>query len=226
MILSIETTGKTASVALTSDDGLLSEFVVCNRLTHSQNLLPLIDSMLSLSNIKKSSLEYIAVSAGPGSFTGLRIGAAVAKGMAFGLNIKLIAVSTLDVLAFNVCNSENLVIPIMDARRQQLYSAIYYKGKLLSDYMVLPIEDLIDKVLSFSKSAIFLGDGVPVCKDIIQNYTKFSISPVGLDIQRAAGVATLALKLKDRAVMPKDFELFYIRESQAERARNGQKGCK
>ena len=126
-ILAIETTGKTAGVALVCPSHIIAEFSVNNNKTHSSVLMPLIDAMLKSADFDKRDIDYIACSAGPGSFTGLRIGAAAAKGLAFGLSRRIIPVATLDAMAYNVFNNTDgeIVVPIMDARRGQVYTALY-----------------------------------------------------------------------------------------------------
>ena len=124
-ILGIDSSGLVASVALQSDDKLVGEYTIHNKKTHSQTLLPMIHDMLEMADVSVKELDAIAIASGPGSFTGLRIGAATAKGLGGALSIPLIAVPTLEGLAYNLVGAEALVCPIMDARRQQAYYGIY-----------------------------------------------------------------------------------------------------
>ena len=134
-ILAIESSGLVASAAVVEDGLLKTEFTVNNKLTHSETLLPMVRSMLDISGLDMHKLDAIAVSAGPGSFTGLRIGAATAKGLALALNIPVISVSSLKAMAYGLSElSESVICPIMDARREQVYSAAYRAGdELLSE---------------------------------------------------------------------------------------------
>ena len=128
-ILGIDSSGLVASVALQSDDKLVGEYTIHNKKTHSQTLLPMIHDMLEMADVSVKELDAIAIASGPGSFTGLRIGAATAKGLGGALSIPLIAVPTLEGLAYNLAGAEALVCPIMDARRQQAYYGIYDVSK-------------------------------------------------------------------------------------------------
>jgi len=218
-ILAIDSTGKTAGIALARKNHILAELTVNNILTHSQTLMPMIDNILNMANINKHEITHIACSAGPGSFTGLRIGAAAAKGLAFALGTKIVPVSTLDALAYNISHENITVIPIMDARREQVYTAAYTceNGKITrtTDYTVCSIEEVLR--MAAGKKAVFLGDGTPVHYDKIEKYTEFSIAPIHNILQRAASVGVIALENINNAVCPRDFAPFYIRPSQAER---------
>ena len=165
-ILAIDSSGLVASVAVLSDDVLTGEFTIHNKKTHSQTLLPMIDRLLDMAEIDKHDIGVIAVAAGPGSFTGLRIGAATAKGLAQALDIPVIPVSTLQGLAYNMHGVSDLVCPIMDARRSQCYFCIYdvvgEKPLPLCDEAAEPIDDIVDRLLALKRPVVFLGDGVPV----------------------------------------------------------------
>ena len=124
-LLAIEASTLVASVALATEDSIVAEFTVNNKKTHSQTLLPMIDVVVQNVGWKLDELDYIAVTNGPGSFTGLRIGAATAKGLAQALNKKVIAVSSLEALAMNGVNYSGVVVPIMDARRDNVFTGIY-----------------------------------------------------------------------------------------------------
>ncbi|MBP5733988.1 MAG: tRNA (adenosine(37)-N6)-threonylcarbamoyltransferase complex dimerization subunit type 1 TsaB, partial [Lachnospiraceae bacterium] len=124
-ILGIDSSGLVASVAVTNDGVLLGEYTTNYKKTHSQTLLPMLDELKKMIELDLSTLDAIAISAGPGSFTGLRIGSATAKGLGLALDKPLIEVPTLEGLAYNLCGSNALVCPIMDARRNQVYTAVY-----------------------------------------------------------------------------------------------------
>ena len=226
-ILAIDTTGKTASIAIVSRNTptcaikVNAEMFINNGLTHSNTLLPMVDSLLPMADIGMGDIDYIALSAGPGSFTGLRIGAALAKGLCFGLGAKIVPVSTLDALAYNVANWGGVIIPIMDARREQVYTALYSSvGGIIkheSDYMACHIDQIISLVKDSKKAAVFLGDGVDIHKEKLMDLG-FAIAPGHLALQRAASVGCIALGIADEsAIDAAEFEPFYIRPSQAAR---------
>ena len=124
-ILAIDTTSLVASVALVNDNKTIAEFTTNYKKTHSQTIMPMIDYLKNMVELELDTVDYIACSSGPGSFTGLRIGAATAKGLSLALNKKIVPVPTLDAIAYNVFMNENLIVPIMDARRNQVYTALY-----------------------------------------------------------------------------------------------------
>ena len=220
-ILAIETTGPVSSVTLVCPGKVIAEFSINSGLTHSQTLMPMLDYMLTAAGFNKAHIGAIAVSSGPGSFTGLRIGAAAAKGLAFALGLKIVPVSTLDALAYNVITWEGVIVPIMDARRSQVYTAVYdcAGGKItrISDYLACDFNEVADMALKTGKKVMLLGDGVAVEREKITS-SGFAIAPDAFLLQRAASVGAIALKVADHAAIDANqFEPFYIRPSQAER---------
>ncbi len=235
-LLAIDSSGLVASVALLDDDILVGEYVIHNKKTHSQTLLPMIADMLKMAEIDKNELDAIAVSAGPGSFTGLRIGAATAKGLAQGLDIPIVPVSSLEGLAYNLQGASDPVCPIMDARRGQVYSGMYDVGSTLPVALyedgARPIEEVIEQVKTIGKPVTFVGDGVPVFKDrLIDALNTISSIPLArfgnmaVRYQRASSVAMLGkLYLADsREVAAHEFVPRYLRTTQAERERKEKK---
>ncbi len=222
-ILSLDTTGLVASCAVVDEEKTIAEYTTNYKKTHSQTLMPMIEEMCKIIELDLAEIDYIACACGPGSFTGLRIGAATAKGLAHGLNKKIIPIPTLDALAYNITGSSVPVVPIMDARRNQVYSAVYdtLQGlKPVSEYMACDINELLGYVNKISDKAVFLGDGVPVFRDRIKEFNSgFAFAPVSCNMQRAACVGALALERVDKAVGCDDFEIIYLRKSQAERER-------
>ncbi len=221
-ILALDTTGLVASAAVLSDEKLVAEFTLNYKKTHSQTLMPMVEKICGDIELDLKTLDYIACASGPGSFTGLRIGAAAAKGLAHGLGIKIIPVPTLDALAYNLPYSDKVVVPIMDARRDQVYTGFFstQDGKLekLSDYMAEDIKVVLDELASITESAVFLGDGVPVFKDRILEYNgSHTFAPACSNMQRAACVGALAMQRTEDAVDCGEFEIVYLRKSQAER---------
>ncbi len=124
-VLGLDSSGLVASVAVVEDDNLLAEYTVNYKKTHSQTLLPMLDQIVTMIELDLNTIDAIAVAGGPGSFTGLRIGSATAKGLGFALGKPLIQIPTVDGLAYNLCGSHNLICPLMDARRNQTYTGLY-----------------------------------------------------------------------------------------------------
>ncbi len=221
-ILTLDSTGLVASAAVMDDEKTTAEFTINYKKTHSQTLMPMIENICENIELDLKTLDYIACASGPGSFTGLRIGAATAKGLAHGLGLKIIPVPTLDALAYNLPFSERIVVPIMDARRDQVYTCFFRTsdGRLekLSEYMAENIDVVLDALDEITDSAVFLGDGVPVFKErILQHNNKHCFAPACANMQRAACVGALAAKMTDKAVSGDEFEILYLRKSQAER---------
>ncbi|WP_083436836.1 tRNA (adenosine(37)-N6)-threonylcarbamoyltransferase complex dimerization subunit type 1 TsaB [Thermincola ferriacetica] len=171
-VLGIDTATKVAGAAIVKDGRIISERFIHNKLTHSQVLLPMVDQVIADAGITVHELGGIAVTGGPGSFTGLRIGMAFAKTLAQVLQIPVTGVSTLQVLAANVLHFEGLICPILDARKQEVYTCIYRcsGGKLhiIEEARAMSIENLVEKLNGTEGSVIFLGDGVPVYFEKIQ----------------------------------------------------------
>ena len=226
-ILGIDSSGLVASVALQSDDKLVGEYTIHNKKTHSQTLLPMIHDMLEMADVSVKELDAIAIASGPGSFTGLRIGAATAKGLGGALSIPLIAVPTLEGLAYNLAGAEALVCPIMDARRQQAYYGIYDVSKEVPVEIekpdAAPIEVVLQKAKETKREVIFLGDGVPVFQEKIKQceglLCRFCADSVRY--QRASSVTALGKKYYEqgRQMKAAEFAPMYLRLSQAERER-------
>ena len=224
LILGIDSAGHTASVALYADGVVLSEYSSNIGLTHSQTLLPMVAEIFSRTGHTVDELDAIAVSAGPGSFTGLRIGAATAKGLALGYGIPLLEVSTLEGLAMNVRDmAEVYVHPIMDARRSQVYTATFLDGQLIGEEEAISIEDLVTKINQMPGKHFFLGDAVPVYRSCLETQLSvpYRFAGPGSLLQRASSVAMLGAEqlTLGKSVSGKDFHLSYIRKPQAERER-------
>jgi len=224
-ILAIDTTGQTASAAIAEGDKLIAEFTLNYKLTHSQTIMPMIAEICEKSETSPKEVDYIACASGPGSFTGLRIGAATAKGLALALGKEIVPVPTLDALAYNVFETDKIICPIMDARRSQVYTAFYRwdNGKLcrLTEMMAISIDEAIQLAEGYGQKVIFLGDGVPVHQEKLSLYSNFIYAPAHCSLQRAASVAALAMVFarEGKAVVSNAFEPIYLRKSQAERER-------
>lgn len=231
-IIGIDSSGLTASVALVEDDKLIAEYSVNYKKTHSQTLVPMLDEISSMIELDLNSVDAIAISEGPGSFTGLRIGSATAKGLGLALNIPIIEIPTTDALAFNFYGTDRVVCPLMDARRDQVYTGLYDfvpSGERLSLNTILgataePVLDTVGRVNELGRPVIFMGDGVSVYKEVIISNIKvpYIFAPAHRCMQSAASVATLGAVLfaEGKYVDAKDHVPEYLRLSQAERERN------
>lgn len=232
-VLALDSSGLVASVAVVEDDGvngsLLAEYTVNYKKTHSQTLLPMLDEIVKMLELDLKSVDAIAVAAGPGSFTGLRIGSATAKGLGLALDKPLVAIPTVDGLAYNLYGTKGLVCPLMDARRNQVYTGIYefVDGELsvIEPQMAVGIEEIAAKLCALGREVIFLGDGVPVFRrrleEELMTGQKFSFAPAHLNKQRAGAVGALALQyLKEGKIQTAaEHQPDYLRLSQAERER-------
>ena len=166
-ILALDSSGLVASVAVVEDgavdDQVIAEYTVNYKKTHSQTLLPMLDEIVKMTELDLKTVDAIAVAAGPGSFTGLRIGSATAKGLGLALKKPLIHIPTVDGLAYNLCYTDRIICPIMDARRNQVYTGIYQmdgdKLQVLEAQMAVEIDELAKKLCTYGKPVIFLGDG-------------------------------------------------------------------
>lgn len=232
-ILAIESSSLVASVAIVEDGVTLAEYTANFKMTHSQTLLPMIDSMVSLFGIDLSTIDAIAVSGGPGSFTGLRIGSATAKGLGLALDKPLIHVPTLDGTAYNLYGAKGLICPIMDARRNQVYTGIYrfeQEFEVVMEQDAMDMGELVEKLNGMGERVIFLGDGVPVHEKKIRELmtVPFDLAPAHMNRQRAASVAALGAvyfaegKIETAAEHGPD----YLRKSQAEREREEREAAK
>lgn len=202
-ILAIEGSGLVASCAVIEDDIMLGEYTTDFKKTHSETLLPMIDSLSKLISLDKNTIDFVAVSSGPGSFTGLRIGGTTAKGIAMALHIPIVSVPTLMGLSYNLYGADSDIVPLMDARRGEVYTGIYRFCKnnnkrelnTILKETALKVEDIIEKVNENSRPVIFLGDGVSVFKEKIISLCKvdFSFAPSSLDRQRASSVGALSV---------------------------------
>ncbi len=203
LILGIETSTMTGSVALMDEESLIAEYTLNLKETHTSRLMPAIDKALKDASLTIQDLDGIAVSLGPGSFTGLRIGIATAKGLTQGLNIPVVGIPTLDGLAFNLSHCKDLICPILDARKEEVYCALYKNGKRLTKHMVCKPVELLKKVKSKVESqklkVVFLGNGIEVYRDLVKKKLgkKAVFAPKARRLPNASSIAELGLtKLK------------------------------
>lgn len=225
-ILGIESSSLVASVALLSDDILTAEYTVNFKKTHSQTLLPMLDEIVTMTGVSLDNVDAIAVSAGPGSFTGLRIGSATGKGLGLALKKPLISVPTIDAMAYEFYGCASIICPIMDARRNQVYTGIYDNRKgfsIVKESCAMDIRDLIEELNSMGERVIFSGDGIPAYKESIEEFMRvpFEFAPAHLSRQRAGAVAAYGahLFLEGKTVTAAEHAPDYLRKPQAERER-------
>lgn len=234
IILSIDSSTPVAGVAVSDGKRLLGEAFVHTKNTHSEKLMPMIAQLLEDLHLTIQQIEVVAVTCGPGSFTGLRIGMATAKGLVQGGNKKLIAIPTLDCLAQNLNHYPGTICPIMNAQKKQVYTAIYRSGdthlERLSDYQAIEAEKLADQLLELHTPVWFVGDGVDAFADIFAEKLGESchFADGNLVLPRASSLAMLAAERAEKGDFDDLYqtELIYIRKSEAEvqwEARNQQK---
>lgn len=228
-ILALDSSGLVASVAILKDNQILAEYSVNYKKTHSQTLLPMLDEVVKMTEFSLDSVDAIAIASGPGSFTGLRIGSATAKGLGLALEKPIISVPTLEGLAINLFGlaSDTLICPMMDARRKQVYGALFefenQQLKVVKAQAALPVEDLLKEINELNKTVIFLGDGVPVYETMIKEQVTvpYSFAPAHMNRQRAASVAIRGQQMFKQGLSEsaKEHKPEYLRLSQAERER-------
>ena len=226
LILAFETSAKAGSVALMQDGKLLGESYQNTGLTHSQTLLSMAENLIISCGYTPQQVQAVAVANGPGSFTGVRIGAAAAKGFAWGLEIPCCGVSTLEAMAENFGTYAGYVVPVMDARRNQVYNAVFKaeQGKLcrISEDRAISLEDLGTELKALSGPVYLVGDGSTLTYNTLKDAVPSLIMPPEHRMhQRAAGVAMIADRMLQSGADCNGAELSpnYLRLSQAERER-------
>lgn len=227
-ILGLDSSGLVASVAIIEDENLLGEYTVNYKKTHSQTLLPMLDEVARMIELDMSTIDAIAIAGGPGSFTGLRIGSATAKGLGLALNKPIINVPTVDALAYNLVGHRDMICPLMDARRNQTYTGLYrFMGnerEVIREQCAVGIDEIIADINERGVPVVFLGDGVPVFTEYIKEHmqVEYTFAPAHMNKQRAGAVATLGMKYfaEGRYESAEEHKPEYLRLSQAERERN------
>lgn len=224
VILGVDSSAKSASVAVVQDGAILGEFFVNHGLTHSQTLLPMIEHLLEVLDMQPSQLDVLAVNNGPGSFTGIRIGVACVKGIGFAGGQKCVGVSTLLSLAHNIGPYDGIICPVMDARCQQVYNALFtwQEGKLvrLCEDRAISVEALKQEIISTGKNVILVGDGASLCYNMIsEEVPAVELAREPLRYVRGSSVAMAAVQCMEQAVTAQELTPTYLRPSQAERER-------
>nr|WP_294493288.1 tRNA (adenosine(37)-N6)-threonylcarbamoyltransferase complex dimerization subunit type 1 TsaB [uncultured Mediterraneibacter sp.] len=237
-VLAIDSSGLTASAAIVEEDQTIVEYTTNFKKTHSQTLLPMIDEMTRMVDIDLASIDAIAISGGPGSFTGLRIGSATAKGLGLALDKPLIHVPTLEAMAYSIYGCEDIICPIMDARRSQVYTGLYTfvpkkeeretlfderSFQIMRVQMAVSVEELIRHLNVYRRRVVFLGDGVPIYREMLEKGLKvpYAFAPPFANRQRAAAVGALGIRYyrQGKFETAAEHKPEYLRVSQAERER-------
>ncbi len=233
-VLGIDSSGLVAAAAIVDDGKLVAHYRTDHKKTHSQTLLPMISEIMRMTECGPGTFDLIAAAAGPGSFTGLRIGAATAKGLAYAYGIPIVPVSTLEALAWQLCDNEGIVCPVMDARRGQAYTALYRMepvwgstdgaASVMTEILSPRAADMgyvIEKINEAGERTVFIGDGIPVFSDLIREKVTvpYRCAPPWRNRQSAAAVAFLGEKkyLSGVSETADTFAPVYLRPSQAER---------
>lgn len=224
-VLALDTSSRAASCALLRDGALTGEFFIHTALTHSQTAMPMVEALLKRTGASLGEVDVLAVSAGPGSFTGLRIGIAAVKGLAMGLGKPCAAVSTLEGLAHNLTAFDGVIVPAMDARRSQVYTARFSCRdgivSRLSEDAALSVDELRESIRGTGAPVMLVGDGAALCQRAMGDLPRVHLAPEALRHQRASSVASVAARLAGEgklcgagALAPR-----YLRLPQAERER-------
>ena len=232
-ILAIDSSGLAASVAIASEDKIIAEYSVNYKKTHSQTLLPMLDEICRMVQLDLNEIDAIALANGPGSFTGLRIGTATAKGLGLALGKPLIPVPTLEGLAWNAWGASELVCPMMDARRNQVYTGIYrfasepgeeaQPPQVVAEPGAMAVEEIAERINDAKSPVLILGDGADAYRESLRGLIKvpFRFAPAHMNAQRAGALAMCAFTFAKRGMMQDaaSNRPDYLRVSQAERER-------
>ena len=222
-ILAIESSAGSASAAIVEEEKVLGEFFTNTRLTHSQTLMPMVESLLRCTAISLDDIDAFAAAVGPGSFTGLRIGVAAVKGLARAKEKPCIPVSTLEAMAYHVPLWDGVVCGVMDARCKQVYTALFavenQQIKRLTPDEAISLEELKGRLAAVKKKVILVGDGAQLCYNECKDLPGVCLASPQMRFQRAAGVGMRALELAQEGhkVAPQELSVTYLRLPQAER---------
>lgn len=228
-IIALDSSGLVASVAVVEDEILVAEYTIQYKKNHSQTLLPMLDEVRNMVELDLKQVDAIAVAAGPGSFTGLRIGSATAKGLALAMGKPVVAVPTVDGLAYNLYGTDKIVCPIMDARRSQVYTGIYeflwedgvYRLHSICEQCAVAFSEIAGKLNELGREVIFLGDGVPVFRESMKERMQvpYTLAPAHMNRQRAASIGVLGslYYMQGKTQSGEEHAPVYLRQSQAER---------
>lgn len=232
-ILAVDTSATAASVAVAEENKLIGEFSINTALTHSQTLMPMVDELLNNTGLSVNDIDAVAVNAGPGSFTGVRIGVAAVKGIAFPKNLSCVSVSTLESMAYNMLGNDCIVCSVMDARCSQVYNALFrVKGctvTRMTDDRALSLTDLKNELRNINEKVVLVGDGAVLCSKFLgEELENIMLAPFNNRIQTASSVAYAAFEKINNGETVKADELMpvYLRLPQAQRELNKKLGVK
>ena len=226
-ILALASSGMVASVAVVEDERLLAEYTVNYKKTHSQTLLPMLNEIGEMIELDLNTVDAIAVAGGPGSFTGLRIGSATAKGLGLALDKPLVHIPTLEGMAYNLYGTDRVICPMMDARRNQVYTGIYeFQGDklhVIEDQMAVPAGEIAEKLNALGREVILLGDGSLAYREQLAQLltVPYTLAPAHLHQQKASSLAVCAMEYvkQGKTETAAEHQPDYLRVSQAERER-------
>lgn len=230
-ILAVDTSAKVTSVSIVSDTQVLSEFNIDTKLTHSQALMPMLQAALDCSKLTLEEIDGFAVSSGPGSFTGLRIGIGAIKGLSYASNKPCVSVSTLKALAYNLQGVDGIVCAVMDARCNQVYTASFESSPSgmvrISEDEALSIDELINKLKTNKKNIFFVGDGADLCYNKLKDCLDcIYVADNGKKYQKASMVGVCALEefASGNVLSAAQIAPVYLRLPQAQRERLARMG--
>ncbi len=220
-ILALDTTANTSSVALLENESLIGIYTVNTKNTHSETLLPMIKHLLETLRLTNDDIDAYAVSNGPGSFTGVRIGVSTIKGLAFGKNKPCVEVSTIEALAQNLEGFEGIICPIMNARRGQAYTGAFLNGNRIIEDTCMMLADLIPMLEAYNQKIYFTGDGYSLIEELRATHPRIMHTPEPLRYQSAYSVGAVAYKRlqKNETTTDSNLRVEYLRKPQAERER-------
>lgn len=229
-ILSIDSSSVTASVAITENGRILSEKFINNGLTHSQTLMPMVEDAINESKISVKDIDLFAITNGPGSFTGVRIGISCVKGMADALNKKCVTVSTLEAIAEPLKNQDVIACAVMDARCNQVYTAIFNQGNRLCEDKAVLIDELGEELKQYDKKVVFIGDGSILCYEkLCENIRNCEVADENIRYVHGSSIGFIAeekIKNGEEPISSANLVPFYLRLPQAERELNNKKSLK
>lgn len=229
-ILAVDSSSVTASVAITENGKVLAENFINNGLTHSQTLMPMVEKTINESGISVKDIDLFAITHGPGSFTGVRIGIASIKGMADALDKKCLPISTLEAIAEPLRNEDVIACAVMDARCNQVYTAIFNNGERLCDDKAVLIDELGEELNQYDKKIVFIGDGSVLCYDklheIIQDCDVADEKIRYVHGESIGFVAENKIKNGEEPINSANLVPFYLRLPQAERELNNKNSLK
>lgn len=229
-ILSIDSSSVTASVAITENGKILSEKFINNGLTHSQTLMPMVEEVINESKISVKDIDLFAVTNGPGSFTGVRIGISCVKGMADALSKKCVVVSTLEAIAEPLKNQDVIACAVMDARCNQVYTAIFNQGNRLCEDKAVLIDELGKELKQYDKKIVFIGDGSILCYEkLCENIQNCEVADENIRYVHGSSIGFIAeekIKNGEEPIDSTNLVPFYLRLPQAERELNNKKSLK